>query len=93
MLNDNNFKTDPSFKCFSCGIKHPKVEVKGIFYCPNALCMGCGGGWFRQRLNSYMEVEYNRHIVDEKEWLKKGILYNKENKIRRTRFFHDRRKK
>ena len=72
--------------CFSCGILHPKVEAQGIWYCPNALCCGCGGGWFRKKLISYKENSDNTHCVDENEWLIKGIEYNKKNKIRRRTF-------
>lgn len=74
-------------QCFSCGIKHKGVECIGIFHCPNALCLGCGGGWFRQRLDSYEDSEDGYHTVDEGEWLEKGRTYNKENGIRRSRFY------
>jgi len=74
--------------CFSCGIKNKRVEAQGIWYCPNALCQGCGGAWFRATLESYKECCGNgRHTVDEVEWLTKGIIRNKENKIKIT-YFH-----
>lgn len=85
----DDFKANPkSYTCFSCGLLHQKVECQGIWYCPNALCMGCGGGWFRNKLNSYKECNDGSgcHTVDEDEWLKKGIIHNKNNKIRRTAF-------
>lgn len=72
--------------CFACALTHPKVEARGIWYCPNALCRGCGGAWFRIELDSYKDVDNNRHTVDPDEWLEKGIKYNKENNIRRRRF-------
>ena len=79
-----------SNKCFSCELDHPKVEASGIWYCPNALCMGTGGAWFRAKLDSYRETENYTHTVDECEWLTKGKTYNKKNKITRQAF---RRKK
>lgn len=59
-----------------------------MFYCPNALCMGCGGGWFRQKLESYEEIPgtAHEHTVNEDEWLVKGRTYNRKNGIRRTTF-------
>ncbi len=69
-------------ECFSCKIKHERVEAKGIWHCPNALCNGCGAGWFRQTLDSYKELPDGYHTVDDDEWKKKGKVYNKKNKIK-----------
>ncbi len=74
--------------CFSCGLKHYKVECQGIWHCPNALCKGSGGGWFRRTLKSYKEIDDNqKHTVDEQEWRFKGIIYNLKNGIRRYNFY------
>ncbi len=67
--------------CSSCKISHPEVECSGIFYCPNALCKGVGGAWFRYRLDSYKEYS-TYHTVDEDEYLEKAMLYNIENNIK-----------
>jgi len=70
-------------KCGFCKIKHKKVEAGGLWYCPNALCNGPGGQWFRRTLSSYEEDEYeSTHIVDEKEWKIKGQKYNEKTRIR-----------
>lgn len=87
----DDVKENPkSYTCFSCGVQHEKVECQGIYYCPNALCMGCGGGWFRQTLNSYHEVQgapNGGHTVDYNEWLKKGTIHNKKHGIKRKSFY------
>lgn len=77
------------YTCFSCGLFHEKVECQGIWHCPNALCLGCGGGWFRRTLDSYKECDdrSGMHTVDKTEWLKKGMYYNFENDIDRARFY------
>ena len=75
-----------SSKCFSCGLLHPQVEAQGMWYCPNALCQGSGGAWFRAKLDSYRENDNYTHTVDEMEWLAKGKEHNKQNKIRRKMF-------
>ncbi len=72
--------------CQSCGLKHPHVECIGIWHCPNALCLGSGGAWFRSKLDSYLEYDTMTHTVDEIEWLEKGIQENIKNKIRRKTF-------
>lgn len=69
-------------ECFSCGIIHPKVEAKGIWHCPNALCRGCGAAWFRNELNSFIDNKDGTHSVCEDEWKKKGKEYNKKNGIK-----------
>ncbi len=69
--------------CFSCKLKHPSVEATGIWHCPNALCRGCGAAWFRRTLDSYKDEMDGTHTVDDKEWIEKGRIYNKEKKIRR----------
>jgi hypothetical protein len=66
--------------CQSCGIEDDRVEARGIWHCPNALCRGTGGAWFRRTLNSYQDMPNAfEHTVDEKEWLIKG---REENKIK-----------
>jgi hypothetical protein len=79
--------TIKKYTCFSCGYTHEKVECQGMFYCPNALCLGAGGAWFRATLDSYEDDPVEAfHTVDEEEWLRKGREYNKENKINRQCF-------
>ena len=92
---DKDFRKNPKmYTCGSCGLYHKKVECSGIYHCPNALCKGCGGGWFRQRLKSYEECNDGSgcHTVDEKEWLIKGIIHNLKNSIFRLRFYRVREK-
>jgi hypothetical protein len=75
------------YTCFSCGYTHEKVECDGILHCPNALCLGAGGAWFRNSLYGYEDDEFGLfHTVDEEEWLRKGREYNKANKINRKCF-------
>lgn len=81
-----------SYTCGSCKLYHPNVEARGIWHCPNALCRGCGGAWFRRTLDSYRELENETHTVDENEWLEKGIAHNKKTGIGR-RVFRKRRLK
>lgn len=69
-------------KCQSCHIVHKQVECIGIFHCPNALCRGSGGAWFRHKLDSYKETHSGMHTVDEEEYFLKGTEYNKKNKIK-----------
>lgn len=71
--------------CQSCKIIHPEVECIGIYHCPNALCSGCGGAWFREKLDSYKQINEMEHTVCEKEWLEKGIGYNKNKGIKRKK--------
>jgi len=66
-----------SYTCFSCGFKDPKVECRGIWYCPNALCHGPGGAWFRGTLESHVRHGHT-HSVDSKEYQEKGEAYMKE---------------
>jgi hypothetical protein len=76
-----------SCKCFYCDLIHPKIEASGIWYCPNALCEGPGGAYFRSTLDSYQELEDEfGHTVDEDEYLTKGRAYNKEHGIDRQDF-------
>lgn len=68
----------------SCGLIHPEVEASGMWYCPNALCKGVGGAWFRATLDSYVECKKTHtHTIDEDEWQKKGKAYNKKHNIYR----------
>lgn len=87
MIDDDVKENPKMYTCFSCGLFNERVECQGIWFCPNALCMGAGGAWFRRTLDSYQEVEYDRHTVDENEWLKKGIKLNKKNKIKIKEFY------
>lgn len=81
-------KERENFTCFSCGLFHEKLEAQGIWYCPNALCMGCGGAWFRNTLDSYRECNdgSDSYTIDPSEWLDKGIIYNHEHNIERYSF-------
>jgi len=66
------------YKCYYCGIKYlEKVECCGVNYCPNPLCTGPGGAWFRVNLKSCKETSKSpeRHTVDHEEWLQKGLEY------------------
>ena len=76
------------YKCFYCGLKHPKVECKGVFHCPNALCDGPGAAFFRSTLDSYVD-HGSTHTVDEDERLKKGKAHNKKNKIKVSNISND----
>lgn len=53
-----------------------------MWHCPNALCTGPGGAWFRRTLDSFQEAADGRHTVDEKELYKKGSEHNKINGIK-----------
>lgn len=69
------------YTCGSCGYKDKQVECAGMFHCPNALCTGAGGAWFRATLKSYKDIDGNmygcgRHTVDELEYLIKGVIHN-----------------
>lgn len=61
--------------CRRCNLKHRHVEASGILHCPNPLCPGSGGGWFRSKLDSYCQLPCGRHTVDEKEYQEKGEEY------------------
>lgn len=56
------------YTCCYCGIEHGQVEARGIYYCPNPLCTGCGSAWFNSKLKSH--VDYGKHYtIDEEEQL------------------------
>lgn len=59
--------------CYYCHLRHDQVEAGGVWYCPNPLCTGPGGAYFRSKLKSYKEVEDNRHTVDPDEWLQTAL--------------------
>lgn len=67
--------------CQSCKTKHDLVEAKGIYHCPNPLCRGSGGSFFRSTLESYQETDAHHERVDHTEWLTKGILKAVERQI------------
>lgn len=78
--------------CGSCGITHKSVECSGIWHCPNALCLGSGGGYFRITLKSYKDNHDGTHSVDRIEWRMKGIIHNLKKGIYRFRFYRVRDK-
>ncbi len=57
-------------QCFSCQLDHPRVEGSGINHCPNRLCPGSGGFWFRAHLPRYQELPDNRYSVDREELIR-----------------------
>lgn len=64
--------TDTIYTCWYCGLHHTKVEASGVWYCPNPLCTGPGGAWFRTTLKSFKD-EGQQHSVDPVEWLEQGL--------------------
>lgn len=68
-----------SHTCFFCGLYGERVEAGGIYFCPNPICPGPGGAWFRRKCKSYQEEEGGRHSVDTRElaevgeWLLGGL--------------------
>ncbi len=60
--------------CHYCNFRSENVEASGILYCPNAMCTGPGGAWFRHKLKSFKEVG-DRHTVSEIERNIKGRRY------------------
>ena len=82
--SDGTWKFYPSRKgkkrsiwdCFYCGLLSEKVECAGMYYCPNPLCAGPGGAWFRRKLLSYKESGNGGHTVDELEWKMAAKAYN-----------------
>jgi hypothetical protein len=71
-------------KCFACNLPSKKLEASGIWYCPNALCKGTGGVWFRYKLDSYIE-DSEGHTIDENEWYEKGKVYEEARRERKER--------
>ena len=61
-----------SLQCCYCKLEEKSVEAGGIFYCPNPLCSGPGGHWFRRTLDSYALVDIDKHKIDQDEWEKKA---------------------
>jgi hypothetical protein len=55
------------------------VECKGVFHCPNDLCLGSGAAYFRSTLQSYKDLG-REHTVDEGEWFWRARKNMKENK-------------
>lgn len=72
--------TDTIYTCWYCGLHHTKVEAGGVYYCPNPLCTGPGGAWFRATLKSFKD-EGQRHSVDPVEWLERGLAVPVEDPI------------
>ena len=60
-------KTHP-LQCCYCRIEDKTVEAGGIWYCPNPLCSGPGGHWFRCDLDSYALIDIDKHTVNQEEW-------------------------
>ncbi len=50
--------------CFYCKLIDPKVECRGVHYCPNPRCPGPGATWFRATLKSYRPDGMDGHFVD-----------------------------
>lgn len=73
---------------YLCDLCHKLVEAGGMWHCPNSFCDGPGAGYFRSRLDSYME-QYpdDRHTVDELEWRRESLL---DLKLNHTWFFQQR---
>ena len=65
-------------QCCYCHLEDKLVEAGGVFYCPNPLCVGPGGAWFRCDLGSFRPVDGGRHSVETDEWEDKGNAYLKE---------------
>ena len=59
--------------CYYCGLRHASVEAGGVWACPNPLCRGPGGTWFRVQLKSYKDQDSGKHVVDEREWCLAGL--------------------
>lgn len=65
-------------QCCYCHLEDKFVEAGGVFYCPNPLCAGPGGAWFRLGLYSFKTEDNDRHSVDPNEWESKGNEYLKD---------------
>ena len=63
------------YLCQSCGLRDRRVECVGIFHCPNPLCNGSGGAWFRHRLASCRNLPNGKHTINEQERREKGFAY------------------
>jgi hypothetical protein len=64
------------YTCYYCGLHHKEVEAGGIYSCPNVLCWGPGGAWFRSECKSYKEdADGNKHTVDHEEWIGRALFY------------------
>jgi hypothetical protein len=70
---ETNSSIDDHLTCYYCHLRHKQVEAGGVWHCPNPLCTGPGGAYFRSKLTSYKEVENARHTVDYAEWLNASI--------------------
>ncbi len=69
-------QTKDIYTCSFCPIGHHKsVECAGIYYCPNPLCTGPGGAWFRAKLTSYKSDPDGRHTVNWTEWVAEAEAY------------------
>lgn len=70
-------------KCFYCGFISNRVECKGMWHCPNALCSGTGAYWFRRKLKSFKDEPNRHHSVCPHELYKKGKRYMIIQKLKR----------
>lgn len=59
--------------CHYCGLHHKDVEAGGIHHCPNPCCLGPGQSYARSKLESYREVEGDRHTIDLDELFEVGL--------------------
>lgn len=69
-------------KCYYCGFESKKVECRGMWYCPNALCSGPGAYWFRSTLKSFVDEDH-KHSICPHELYKKGKRYMRLQKLRK----------
>ena len=74
-LEEEALKLAGHFQCYSCGLKHRKVEAGGIYYCPNPFCTISGATWFRKQLESFEPSLDNTYTVDNKEWYSTAVDY------------------
>jgi hypothetical protein len=68
-------------QCCYCHLEDKLVEAGGVFFCPNPICMGPGGAWFRSGLDSFRLVDGGRHSVETDEWERKGDEYLKDKAV------------
>ncbi len=78
-IKKNIGKKKSQYDCFYCGLKHNKVEMCGMFYCPNPRCNGPGSGWFNSKLSSYKQnSDKSGYTIDSEEREKVAIVYLEE---------------
>lgn len=60
--------------CFSCGLTHRHVELRGVHHCPNPACTVSGAAWFRGGLPSTKNEKWS-HCVDPDEWIEAVVAW------------------